>query len=262
MGFSRQEYWSELPFPPPGDLPHPGMEILYSYSKLPVVCSIAPSQYIIMRLSAWLICFLFAQPRIGNFHEESALSLGWHPGSPLDNNKEILNFHSQLRSWKMLPGMLQNSRWHLEALRISIILEMLLQHQLSYLRRNLILKILNLCRYMSSSRLQTCIFSKKQGLCRHTSVSEGQRPWPWVFPQCTSRLPNPGKVKAHVLDSPGQCVSLASWVPLHITCLQCHMCSTWQATGADCFKFRVTFGECNLSQSIRDHASGWKVIRN
>ena len=26
MEFSRQEYWSELPFPPPGDLPHPGIE--------------------------------------------------------------------------------------------------------------------------------------------------------------------------------------------------------------------------------------------
>jgi len=26
MGFSRQEYWSGLPFPPPGDLPHPGTE--------------------------------------------------------------------------------------------------------------------------------------------------------------------------------------------------------------------------------------------
>ena len=25
-GFSRQEYWSGLPFPSPGDLPHPGME--------------------------------------------------------------------------------------------------------------------------------------------------------------------------------------------------------------------------------------------
>ena len=25
MGFSRQEYWSELPFPSPGDLPDPGM---------------------------------------------------------------------------------------------------------------------------------------------------------------------------------------------------------------------------------------------
>ena len=26
MGFSRQEYWSELPFPSPGDLPYPGIE--------------------------------------------------------------------------------------------------------------------------------------------------------------------------------------------------------------------------------------------
>ena len=26
MGFSRQEYWSGLPFPPLGDLPDPGIE--------------------------------------------------------------------------------------------------------------------------------------------------------------------------------------------------------------------------------------------
>ena len=26
MGFSRQEYWSGLPFPPPADLPDPGIE--------------------------------------------------------------------------------------------------------------------------------------------------------------------------------------------------------------------------------------------
>ena len=26
MGFSRQEYWSRLPCPPPGDLPNPGTE--------------------------------------------------------------------------------------------------------------------------------------------------------------------------------------------------------------------------------------------
>ena len=25
MGFSRQEYWSGLPFPSPGDLPNPGI---------------------------------------------------------------------------------------------------------------------------------------------------------------------------------------------------------------------------------------------
>ena len=26
MGFSRQECWSGLPFPSPGDLPHPGIQ--------------------------------------------------------------------------------------------------------------------------------------------------------------------------------------------------------------------------------------------
>ena len=32
MGFSRQEYWSGLPFPSPGDLPNPGIE-----SKSPAI---------------------------------------------------------------------------------------------------------------------------------------------------------------------------------------------------------------------------------
>ena len=32
MGFSRQEYWSGLPFPSPGDLPNPGIEPKYIYS--------------------------------------------------------------------------------------------------------------------------------------------------------------------------------------------------------------------------------------
>ena len=27
MRFPRQEHWSGLPFPPPGDLPHPGIEV-------------------------------------------------------------------------------------------------------------------------------------------------------------------------------------------------------------------------------------------
>ena len=29
MGFSRQEYLSELPYPPPGDLPDPGIGLAY-----------------------------------------------------------------------------------------------------------------------------------------------------------------------------------------------------------------------------------------
>ena len=28
VGFSQQEYWSRLPFPPPGDLPDPGIELM------------------------------------------------------------------------------------------------------------------------------------------------------------------------------------------------------------------------------------------
>ena len=28
MGFSRQEYWSGLPFPPPGDLSDPGIKLI------------------------------------------------------------------------------------------------------------------------------------------------------------------------------------------------------------------------------------------
>jgi len=28
MGFSKQEYWSELPCPPPRDLPNPGQDYM------------------------------------------------------------------------------------------------------------------------------------------------------------------------------------------------------------------------------------------
>ena len=34
MGFSRQEYWSRLPFPPPEDVPDPGIETVSPASLL------------------------------------------------------------------------------------------------------------------------------------------------------------------------------------------------------------------------------------
>ena len=34
VGFSRQEYWSGLPFPSPGDLPDPGIELLFPDSPV------------------------------------------------------------------------------------------------------------------------------------------------------------------------------------------------------------------------------------
>ena len=34
IGFSRQEYWSELPCPPSGDLPNPGIEPVFLMSPV------------------------------------------------------------------------------------------------------------------------------------------------------------------------------------------------------------------------------------
>ena len=36
MGFSKQEYWSELPFPSPGDLSNPGIESALQADSLPL----------------------------------------------------------------------------------------------------------------------------------------------------------------------------------------------------------------------------------
>ena len=35
MGFPRQEYWSGMPFPSPGDLPDPGIEQVDSLPPVP-----------------------------------------------------------------------------------------------------------------------------------------------------------------------------------------------------------------------------------
>ena len=48
MGFPRQEYWSELPFPPPGDLPNPGMEPKSPRSPVSI------GKWILYRWATWL----------------------------------------------------------------------------------------------------------------------------------------------------------------------------------------------------------------
>ena len=35
MGFPRQEYWSELPFPPPGDFPNRGIKPAPPFTEPP-----------------------------------------------------------------------------------------------------------------------------------------------------------------------------------------------------------------------------------
>ena len=55
MGFSRQEYWSGLPFPSPGDLPDPGIKpaLDWQVDSLPLshLRSPIPCQYLTLSLS-------------------------------------------------------------------------------------------------------------------------------------------------------------------------------------------------------------------
>ena len=44
MGFSRQEYWSGLPFPSPGDLPNPGIEPRSPASQTDALASELPGK--------------------------------------------------------------------------------------------------------------------------------------------------------------------------------------------------------------------------
>ena len=67
MGFSRQEYWSGSPFPPPGDLPNPGIK--------PVPPKAPALQVDSLLLSHWESIYLQADsslaPELGDWGPES-----------------------------------------------------------------------------------------------------------------------------------------------------------------------------------------------
>ena len=49
MGFSRQEYWSGLPFPSPGDLPDPGIEPRSPTLQADALTSVPPGKPLVSR---------------------------------------------------------------------------------------------------------------------------------------------------------------------------------------------------------------------
>ena len=53
MGFSRQEYWSGLPFPPPVDLPDPGIELRSPALQADALTSEPPGGFCMERCKAW-----------------------------------------------------------------------------------------------------------------------------------------------------------------------------------------------------------------
>ena len=64
MKFSRQEYWSGLPFPPPGDLPDPGSNLCLCVSCIscivgsPLSCSSCYTLYIFIFFIVWCLSSL------------------------------------------------------------------------------------------------------------------------------------------------------------------------------------------------------------
>ena len=56
MGFSRQEYWSGLPFPSPGDLPDPGIEPRSPALQADALTSEPPG-----KPKSWVACYINAR---------------------------------------------------------------------------------------------------------------------------------------------------------------------------------------------------------
>ena len=60
MGFSRQEYWSGLLFPSPGDLPNPGIKLGFSALEADSLVSKPPGKPeavgLAQRKTRWLFC--------------------------------------------------------------------------------------------------------------------------------------------------------------------------------------------------------------
>ena len=151
MGFRRQDYWSGLPFPPPGNLPHPEIKsaspplLLCSHSVIsnslkphglqhsrlpcalpsPGVCSnsrplsqLMPSNHLILCHLLLLLPLIF--PSIMVFSKDSALHIRWPKYWSFSFNTSPSNEYSGLISFRI--------DWF-DFLAIQGTLKSLLQHQ-------------------------------------------------------------------------------------------------------------------------------------
>ena len=92
MGFSRQEYWSELQFPSLGDLPDPEIELRYHA----LLADSLPSSLVTQMVK-----------RLPTIRETWVQSLGWE-----DLLEKEMATHSSILAWKIPwteePGRLQS----------------------------------------------------------------------------------------------------------------------------------------------------------
>ena len=64
MGFSRQEYWSGLPFPSPGDLPNPGIEPRSLTLQVDALTSEPPGKPVAKLSHVYLVHYPSTKPTI------------------------------------------------------------------------------------------------------------------------------------------------------------------------------------------------------
>ena len=93
MGFSRQEYWSGLPFPSPGDLPDPGIEPRSLTSPAQTGVFFTPSATCLINSSESQDCGEGTDVRKDNIHLEICLKgSGWCLGCWEDSPEEAESF--------------------------------------------------------------------------------------------------------------------------------------------------------------------------
>ena len=88
MGLSRQEYWSGLPFPPPGDLPDPGTEAVSPVSPALHVDSLRQNHWGSLG-SLYTLKSHWGSQRIFKWHSQ------WCAGKAVFQNKSL--------SWWQMP---------------------------------------------------------------------------------------------------------------------------------------------------------------
>ena len=79
MGFSRQEYWSGLPFPTPGDLPNPGIKPVSPLSP-ELQANSLPLSHQGRLLAIYYLSSRVASPGLKCTRQGDGLEVSWIPG--------------------------------------------------------------------------------------------------------------------------------------------------------------------------------------
>lgn len=124
---------------------------------------------------------------------------------------------------------------------------MLLQHQMSYLRRNLILKILNLLADIwVPLDYRPASFPSYKGSAASSEVSGGQETLGPQFSTIHTQAAKPRQGQRPCPLFSGQCISLINiQSQAYLLCTNVRMCSAWQATGEP-----QTLGPISSSESL------------